>query len=79
MADPLSSLIGELSRLPGIGPKTALKLVQQFGSMDALYEQIDALSSKKQREKLMEIADKCPVHRTLHAEVKVVTREATDD
>jgi putative redox protein len=27
-----------------------------------------------QRAKLMEIADKCPVHRTLHGEVKVVTR-----
>ena len=24
--------------------------------------------------KLLEIADKCPVHRTLHAEVQVVTR-----
>lgn len=27
-----------------------------------------------QRAKLLEIADKCPVHRTLHAEVQVVTR-----
>jgi len=27
-----------------------------------------------QRERLMEIADKCPVHRTLHSEVQVVTR-----
>ncbi len=27
------------------------------------------------RAKLLEIADKCPVHRTLHAEVEVVTRE----
>jgi uncharacterized OsmC-like protein/alpha/beta superfamily hydrolase len=29
-----------------------------------------------QRAKLMEIADKCPVHRTLHSEVKIVTRAA---
>ncbi len=28
-----------------------------------------------QRTKLLEIADKCPVHRTLHAQVKVCTRE----
>lgn len=28
-----------------------------------------------QRARLMEIADKCPVHRTLHSEVKVRTRE----
>ncbi|MEM1316342.1 MAG: OsmC family protein, partial [Pseudomonadota bacterium] len=27
-----------------------------------------------QRAKLLEIADKCPVHRTLHAQVEVVTR-----
>jgi uncharacterized OsmC-like protein/alpha/beta superfamily hydrolase len=30
-----------------------------------------------QRQRLLEIADKCPVHRTLHSEVEVVTRAAT--
>jgi len=30
----------------------------------------------EQRSKLLEIADKCPVHRTLHSEVQVVTRLA---
>ncbi len=39
--------------VPGVGPKTALKLIQQFGSMDALYEQIETLGSKKQRENLL--------------------------
>jgi putative redox protein len=29
-----------------------------------------------QRAKLLEIADKCPVHRTLHSEVRVQTRLA---
>jgi putative redox protein len=29
----------------------------------------------KQRERLMEIADKCPVHKTLHSEIKVKTTE----
>lgn len=29
-----------------------------------------------QRARLMEIADKCPVHRTLHSEVSIVTRTA---
>jgi len=28
------------------------------------------------RARLLEIADKCPVHKTLHSEVKVVTRES---
>lgn len=32
--------------------------------------------SDEQRQKLMEIADKCPVHRTLHSEIKVRTEEA---
>jgi len=39
--------------VPGVGPKTALKLVQDYGSMDALYDRIDALGSQKQREKLL--------------------------
>ena len=30
----------------------------------------------EQRAKLMEIADKCPVHRTLHREIDIRTREA---
>ncbi len=30
--------------------------------------------SDEQRQRLLEIADKCPVHRTLHAEVKIDTR-----
>lgn len=32
--------------------------------------------SDEEREKLMKIADKCPVHRTMHAEIKVRTKEA---
>ena len=27
-----------------------------------------------QKERLLEIADRCPVHRTLHSEIKVATR-----
>ena len=30
----------------------------------------------EQRQRLMEIADRCPVHRTLHSEVVVETRPA---
>jgi putative redox protein len=32
-----------------------------------------------QRARMMDIADRCPVHRTLHADVKIVTRAAADD
>ena len=30
----------------------------------------------EQRKRLMEIADKCPVHRTLTSEIRIVTRAA---
>jgi DNA polymerase I len=39
--------------VPGIGPKTALALVQQFGSMQAMYDRIDEIGAAKQREKLL--------------------------
>lgn len=38
----------------------------------SLYGNLD----NQQRQKLIEIADKCPVHKTLHAEVKIRTQEA---
>jgi putative redox protein len=49
---------------------------------DGLLDQIDRVIAMdgtldaEQRKKLMEIADKCPVHRTLHSEIRIVTREA---
>ncbi len=39
--------------VPGIGPKTALKLIQSFGSIDTLYQRIDELKSAKQRANLL--------------------------
>jgi len=35
---------------------------------------IEGALDADQRKKLMEIADKCPVHRTLHSEIRIVTR-----
>ena len=32
----------------------------------------------EQRQRMLEIADRCPVHRTLHSEVKVRTKLAGD-
>ncbi len=37
---------------------------------------MDGALDAEQRKKLMEIADKCPVHRTLTSEVRIVTRAA---
>lgn len=39
--------------VPGIGPKSAAALIQRFGSMDALYERIDEVTAKKQKENLI--------------------------
>jgi putative redox protein len=49
------------------------------GKVDRIERDIDITGDldPAQRARLMEIADKCPVHRTLHAEVSVVTRAAT--
>lgn len=38
--------------------------------------EVEAGLSDERRAKLLEIADKCPVHRTLHGEVEVLTRLA---
>jgi putative redox protein len=37
---------------------------------------MDGALDDEQRKKLMEIADKCPVHRTLTSEIRIVTRSA---
>ena len=37
---------------------------------------IDGALDPEQRQRLMEIADKCPVHRTLTSEVRIVTTAA---
>ena len=39
--------------VPGIGPKTAVSLIKTFGSIELLYEQVDAIKKKKQHENLV--------------------------
>lgn len=40
--------------VPGVGEKTALKLVKEYGDMEGVYENIDSVSGKKLKEKLEE-------------------------
>ena len=49
------------------------------GKIDVIDREIllDGPLDDDQRAKLMEIADKCPVHRTLHSEILVRTRAVT--
>ena len=39
---------------------------------------LDGSLTPEQRQRMMEIADKCPIHRTLHSEVLVVSQLVTD-
>jgi uncharacterized OsmC-like protein/alpha/beta superfamily hydrolase len=52
--------------------ETRVGMLDQFDRVIAMEGALDA----EQRKKLMEIADKCPVHRTLTSEIHIVTRAA---
>lgn len=39
--------------VPGIGPKGAKKLIQEFGTIDRLYEEVDRVSGRSMKEKLV--------------------------
>jgi DNA polymerase I len=60
--------------VPGIGEKTAIKLVQQFGSMDALLERVAEVPGKV-GEKLREFAAQALLSRTLATIIKDVPLE----
>jgi len=51
-ADPLARLVGELSRLPGIGPKTASRLAHHLLKVSAAEAQALAASIVEVKEKL---------------------------
>ena len=46
------------------------------GKIDKIEKEIEVAGplDAEQRERLLEIADRCPVHRTLHSEVRIVSR-----
>ncbi|NQV20661.1 MAG: OsmC family protein [Rhodospirillales bacterium] len=50
------------------------------GKIDRIVRRVTMAGSlsDKQREKLLAIADKCPVHRTLHSEVSIETMEVSE-
>ncbi len=43
--------------VPGIGMKTAAKLIKTFGNMESLYKKIDTITKKKQQENLIAYKD----------------------
>ncbi|WP_283678279.1 DNA polymerase I [Lentilactobacillus sp. Marseille-Q4993] len=48
-----------------VGEKTALKLIQEYGTIDNLYDNLDKVSGKKLKEHLVEDKDKAMLARTL--------------
>ena len=51
--------------IPGIGPKTAAQLLEQFGDMDTLLERAGEIKQNKRRENIIEFADKARLSREL--------------
>ncbi|MGD8702528.1 MAG: 5'-3' exonuclease H3TH domain-containing protein, partial [Desulfosarcina sp.] len=51
--------------VPGIGQKTAVKLIQSFGSLDGVYAGIDTISAKKQKQNLIQFKEQALLSRKL--------------
>ena len=58
--------------VPGVGEKTAIKLLKQFGTIEKLLESIDEVSGKKLKEKLEEHKDQA----VMSKELATILREA---
>lgn len=58
--------------VPGVGEKTALKLLKEFGTLEELLESIDRVSGKKLKEKLEEFKEQA----LMSKELATITREA---
>lgn len=75
MVDYLA-LIGDTSDdipgVPGIGPKTAVPLIQKFGTIENIYKNLDKIEKESLRKKLLENRDKAFLSKelaTIHTEV----------
>lgn len=61
----------------GVGPKTAQKLIQDFGSIENIYEEIDSISNEKMREKLLNSKDNALLSKQLVTILTDVKIDAT--
>ncbi|MED4753515.1 DNA polymerase I [Brevibacillus choshinensis] len=72
----LKGLMGDTSDnipgVPGVGEKTALKLLHEYGSVEEVLENIDRVSGKKLQENLRENVDKAKMSK----ELATILREA---
>ena len=65
----MKGLMGDASDnipgVPGVGEKTAIKLLKQFGTVEGVYKGIDEVSGKKLKEKLAENEELAKMSKTL--------------
>lgn len=65
----MKALMGDSSDnipgVPGVGEKTALKLITQFDTLDGVYEHLDEVSGKKLKEKLADNKDQAYLSKVL--------------
>lgn len=65
----IKALMGDSSDnipgVPGVGAKTAIKLIKQFNKLENIYENLDQVSGKKLKERLAENRDKAFLSREL--------------
>jgi DNA polymerase-1 len=74
--------IDNVPGVPGIGPKTAAQLLEQFGTLDALLERASEIKQEKRRQSIIDNADKARISRelvTLKNDVPVAEGERLED
>jgi DNA polymerase-1 len=57
--------IDNIPGVPGIGQKTALSLIQAFRNIDGLYDKVDSITKKKQKENLVQFKEQAYLSREL--------------
>ncbi len=82
----LQALVGDSSDnvpgVPGIGPKTAAKLLEEFGTLEALLDRASEVKAKKTSENLIAFADQARLSKrlvTLDQNVPLGADEGLDD
>ena len=68
--------------VPGIGEKTAAQLLQEYGSLEGVLENIDSISGPKRKQNLTEHADDARISKqlaTMHTDIDVRARPAGAD
>jgi len=74
----IKALMGDSSDnipgVPGVGPKTAIKLIKEYGSLERLYENLEQVNGKKLKENLVTHQDMAYLSRqlaTIHREIEL--------